>query len=47
MIQLTSIHDHRKTIALTRQTFVGKLMSLLSNMLFKFVVAFLPRSKIF
>ena len=45
MIQLTSIHDHRKTIALTRQTFVGKLMSLLSNMLSRFVVAFLPRSK--
>ena len=45
MIQLTSIHDHGKTIALTRQTFVGKLMSLLSNMLSRFVVAFLPRSK--
>ena len=34
-----------KTIALTRQTFVGKVMSLLFNMLFKFVIAFLPRSK--
>ena len=34
-----------KTIALTRQTFVGKLMSLLFNMLSKFVIAFLPRSK--
>ena len=45
MIQLTSIHDHGKTIALTRQTFVDKLMSLLSNMLSRFVVAFLPRSK--
>ena len=34
-----------KTIALTRQTFVGKAMSLLLNMLFRFVIAFLPRSK--
>ena len=34
-----------KTIALTRQTFVGKVMSLLFNMLSKFVKAFLPRSK--
>ena len=34
-----------KTIALTRQTFVGKLMSLLFNMLSTFVIAFLPRSK--
>ena len=30
---LTSIHDYRKTIALTRRTFVGKVMSLLLNML--------------
>ena len=30
---LTSIHDYWKTIALTRQTFVGKVMSLLFNML--------------
>ena len=30
---LTSIHDHWKTIALTRWTFVGKVMSLLLNML--------------
>ena len=30
---LTSIHDHGKTIALTRQTFVGKVMSLLFNKL--------------
>ena len=35
----------RKTIALTRQTFVGKLMSLLFNMLSRLVIAFLPRSK--
>ena len=33
-----------KTIALTRQTFVGKVMSLFFNMLFGFVIAFLPRS---
>ena len=35
----------RKTIALTRQTFVGKVMSLLFNMLSRFVIAFLPWSK--
>ena len=34
-----------KTIALTRQTFVGKVMSLLFNMLSRLVVTFLPRSK--
>ena len=34
-----------KTIALTRQTFVGKVMSLLFNMLSRLVTAFLPRSK--
>ena len=34
-----------KTIALTRQTFVGKGMSLLFNMLPRLVIAFLPRSK--
>ena len=34
-----------KTIALTRQTFVGKIMCLLLNMLSRFVTAFLPRSK--
>ena len=34
-----------KTIALTRQTFVGKVMSLLFSMLSRFVIAFLPRSK--
>ena len=33
-----------KTIALTMQTFVSKVMSLLFNMLFGFVIAFLPRS---
>ena len=34
-----------KTIALTRWTFVGKIMSLLFNMLSRLVIAFLPRSK--
>ena len=42
-------HSHpymttRKTIALTRQTFVGKVMSLLFNMLSRLVITFLPRS---
>ena len=34
-----------KTIALTRRTFVGKVMSLLYNMLSRLVIASLPRSK--
>ena len=34
-----------KTIALTRRTFVGKVMSLLFNMLARLVITFLPRSK--
>ena len=34
-----------KTIALTRWTFVGKVMSLLFNMLSRLVITFLPRSK--
>ena len=34
-----------KTIALTEQTSVGKVMSLLFNTLSRFVIAFLPRSK--
>ena len=34
-----------KTIALIRQIFVGKVMSLLLNMLSRFVITFLPRSK--
>ena len=34
-----------KTIALTRQTFVGKVMSLRFNMLSRLIIAFLPRSK--
>ena len=35
----------RKTIALTRQTFVGKVISLLFNMLSRLVITFLPRTK--
>ena len=42
---LTSIHGTRKTIALNIWTFVGKVMSLLFNTLYRFVIAFLPRSK--
>ena len=34
-----------KTIALTRWTFVGKVMSLLLNMLSRLVITFLPRSR--
>ena len=42
---LTSIHDYWKTIALTKWTFVGKVISLLFNMLSRLVITFLPRSK--
>ena len=43
---LTFEHDYwKKTIALTTQIFVGKVMSLLFNMLSRLVIAFLPRSK--
>ena len=41
---LTSIHDYWKAIALTRRTFVGKVMSLLLNMQSRLVITFLPRS---
>ena len=41
---LTSIHDYWKN-ALTIQTFVGKVMSLLSNTLSGFAIAFLLRRK--
>ena len=45
-IQLSHPHKTtRKTIALTRQTFVWKVMSLLSKMLSRLVIAFLSRSK--
>ena len=46
MAQLS--HPYRttgKTIALTRQTFVGKVMSLLLNMLSRLVITFISRSK--
>ena len=42
---LTSIHYYWKNHSLTRWTFVSKVMSLLSNVLSRFVIAFLPRSK--
>ena len=44
IVQLS--HLHIETITLTIWTFVSKVMSLLFNMLFRFVTAFLPRSKI-
>ena len=40
---LTSVHNYWKTIALTIQTFLGQVMSLLFNMLSRFVITFLPR----
>ena len=46
MVQLSHPYvTTEKTIALTRRTFVGKVMSLLFNMLSRLVIAFLPRSK--
>ena len=46
MVQLSHPYTTTgKTIALTRQTFVGKVMSLLFNMLSKLVITFLPRCK--
>ena len=42
---VTSIHDYWKHQALTRQTFVGKVMSLLFNVLSRLVTAFLLRSR--
>ena len=42
---LASIHDYWKTIALTIETYVGKIMSLLFNMLSRLVIAFLPNGK--
>ena len=46
MVQLShSYMTTEETIALTRWTFVGKVMSLLFNMLSRFVIVFLPRSK--
>ena len=46
MVQLSHPYmTTEKTIALTRWTFVGKVMSLLLNMLPRLVIAFLPNSK--
>ena len=46
MVKLSHLYmTTGKTIALTRQTFFSKAMSLLFNMLYRFVIAFLPRSK--
>ena len=46
MVQLSHPYmNTEKTIALTRQNFVGKVMSLLLNKLSRFVIAFLPRTK--
>ena len=42
---LTPIHDYWKNHTLTRQTFVGKVMSLLFNMLSRLFITFLPRSQ--
>ena len=46
MVQLSHAYmTTGKTIALTRWTFVGKVVSLLFNTLFRFIIAFLSRSK--
>ena len=47
MVQLSHLHmtPGNVCLALTIQTFVGKVMPLLFNMLSRFVIAFLPRSK--
>ena len=46
MVQLSHLYmTTGKSIVLTRQTFVGKVMSLLFNTRSRFVIAFLPRSK--
>ena len=42
---LTSIHSYWKTTALSRWTFLGKVTSLLFNMLSRLVITFLPRTK--
>ena len=48
MVQLSNPYmTTGKIIAYTRQTFVGKVMSLLFNMLSRFLIAFLPKSKHF
>ena len=45
MVQFSHLYmTPGKTIALTKWTFVGKVMSLVSNTMSRFVIAFLPRS---
>ena len=47
MVQLSHLYmSNVKTIAMTIQTFAGKVMSLFSNTLSRFVITFLPRSKL-
>ena len=46
MVQLSHVYmTTGKTIALTRWTFAGKVMSLLFNTLSRYVIAFLPKSE--
>ena len=45
IVQLSHTYDYWKIIVLTRQTFVGKVVSLLFNTLSRLVIAFLRRSK--
>ena len=45
IVQLSHPYMTTRKIALTRQTFVGKVTSLLLNMLSRLVITFLPRSK--
>ena len=48
MLQLSDLYMAAgKTIALTRLIFVGKVMSLIFNMMSRFVIAFLPRASVF
>ena len=47
MVQLSHLYmTTGKTIALTIHTFVGRVMSLLFNMLFRFIIDFLPTSNV-
>ena len=47
IVQLTSIHYYWKNIALTRWTFVGKVLSLLFNMLSRLVITFFQGASVF
>ena len=42
---LTSVHDYKKNHSFVHTNFVSKVISLLFNMVSRFVIAFLPRSK--